>query len=137
MIGNGYWATGISVKYGYHGSGLYGWSAQVRFYDDGFAGDDNTASGAIVTEGTLGTRYFICDGDTPEGDGLAAAIDAVKADAERLGITWHREENVRPSVYCDHEEDGDGPDGWRKLVDAQSARLGWQPAYSTAGEEET
>jgi tRNA U38,U39,U40 pseudouridine synthase TruA len=33
MIGAGYWATGIIVRWGYCGTGFYGWSAQVAFYD--------------------------------------------------------------------------------------------------------
>ena len=35
MIGNGYWAVGITVRYGQHG-----WGAEVEFYDDGFGGGD-------------------------------------------------------------------------------------------------
>jgi hypothetical protein len=124
MIGS-YWATGISVRYGYSGEGLYGWSASVRFYDDGWV--DDAHRGMVPTQGTLQTRYTVTDRETPGGDGLSAAVDAVKADAERLGITWQREQGLAPSVYCDHEDGEEDPPGWRELVDAQSVRLGWKP----------
>jgi hypothetical protein len=121
MISNdtGYWATGITVK---HHNGK--WTASVTFHDNGFANDDPDA-GRISTEGTLHTRYYIADGE--QVDGLTAAIDAVKADAERLGIIWRT-----PTVYMD--QDGEGSDdsaGWRSLVDSQAERLGWAPSYAT------
>lgn len=131
MIGDGYWATGITVKYGYSGSSLYGWSAKVDFYDSGFC-DDDTDSGAVSTEGTLHTRYFVREGDGPDADGLAAAVDAVKRDAERLGIDFSRSEAVPPTVYYllnGEDKDYPPPDGWRELVNTQARRLGWEPQY--------
>ena len=86
MIGNGYWATGIVVRYAYSGSGGYGWQARVEFRDDGFAGDAH--AGRVSTEGRLNTRYFVVDSEG--GGGLTAAVDAVKADAHRLGIAFER-----------------------------------------------
>jgi hypothetical protein len=127
MIGPNYWAVGITAKYGYAGSGRYGWSAEVSYLDNGFC-SDSTDERRISTEGTLRTRYYIVDGERESG--LPVAVDAVKADAERLGITWAP--SSAPSVYMA----GDGetpdieyPDNWRDLVNAESARLGWEPAY--------
>jgi hypothetical protein len=122
---NGYWSTGITVTYN---EGR--WSASVKFFDNGFT-DDNPDTGQISTEGTLHTGYFIADGE--QVDGLTAAIDTVKRDAERLGIIW-RQDGTMPTVYMK----GDGedpewpaPDGWRELVDAHAERLGWMPCYRT------
>lgn len=132
MIGNGYWATGITVRYGYHGSGMYDWSAEVRFRDDGSAGDGDTDSAAVTTEGTLKTRYLVCEGTDPDIDALAVVIDAVKADAERLGITWSGWSGL-PTVYYQGDGDDEGyppPDGWRDMVNAQAIRLGWRPVYA-------
>ena len=133
MIGSSYWATGIQVVYGYSGSGAYGWAAQVEYYDDGWAGDDNPAEGIVVTEGILRSRYYL------RGDGnlgLTAAVDAVKHDAEQLGIEWKTGTGLGPHVY--YKDDGEHPDGypapegWREMVNAQSRRLGWEPAYREA-----
>ena len=131
MIGNGYWATGITVKHGYSGMNLHGWAANVDFYDSGFC-DDNPDAAAISTQGILSTRYFVREGDSPDTDGLAAAVDAVKRDAERLGITWGADAAVPPTVYYigdGEDEDFPPPDGWRELVNAQARRLGWKPLY--------
>lgn len=135
MIGNHYWATGITVRYGYSGANLYGWGAEVRFYDDGFAGDDNADTGEVVTEGVLKTRYKVHDGNGPDADGLSAAVDAVKRDAEKLGIRWRdeAEAGLEPAVYYQgggEDEDYPPPDGWRGMVNAQAERLGWRPLYA-------
>lgn len=137
MIGSGYWATGITVRYGYSGMNLYGWAARVEFYDDGFCSDD-TDSGTISTEGTLRTRYYVREGAGPDADGLAAAIDAVRADADRLGVAFRDDGVLAPCVY--YEGDGENenyppPEGWRELVDAQAARLGWRGLYVKTGGE--
>lgn len=132
MIGNGYWTTGINVRYGYSGMDLYGWAARVEFLDDGFCSDD-TDSGTISTGGTLRTRYYVTDGTGPDADGLAAAINAVKADADRLGITFRQDGLMTPHVYYQgdgEDEDYPPPEGWRELVDAQAVRLGWEGLYS-------
>ena len=131
MIGNGYWSTGIIVRYGYSGMNLYGWGASADFYDSGFC-DDNPDAAAVSTQGRLNTRYFVREGTGPDADALAAAVDAVKRDAERLGITWGVDSAVRPSVYYigdGEDEDYPPPAGWRELVNAQSVRLGWNPLY--------
>lgn len=133
MIGNGYWATGITVRYGYSGSDLYGWGAEVEFFDSGFC-DDDTDSGAISTEGTLRTRYFVREGDGPDADALSAAVDAVKRDADRLGITWSAAPSpATATVYYrgdGEDENYPPPDGWREMVNAQAGRLGWRPGYT-------
>ena len=139
MIGSGYWTTGITVRYGYSGMNLYGWAASVGFYDDGFCSDD-TDSGTISTEGTLRTRYYVREGAGPGADALAAAIDVIKADAERLGIRFRQDGLMTPHVYYQgdgEDEDWPPPAGWRELVDAQSARLGWEGLYASGGEAAT
>lgn len=125
MIGNGYWSNGITVRYS---DGR--WSASVDYYDNGSA-NDRADTGDVSTEGRLHTRYFLRDGKTT--DALTVAIDVVKADAERLGITWNTP-GVGPFMYMlgDGENGGrDVPDNWRELVDAQARRLGWEPLYGT------
>lgn len=121
MIGSGYWATGITVAY--HGEGR--WSASVGYYDDGFC-DDDPSSGVVSTQGTLGTRYQV----KPDGDAdvLAVVIDAVKADAESIGIRFRDDAGFPPSLY--YRGDGEDPDypppaGWRELISKHAVRLGW------------
>ena len=107
MIGPKYWSTGITIEY--HGDR---WSAQVKFYDDGFC--DNESS-----EGTLRARYQLKD--------LAKVIDVVKRDAEKLGIQWKE----GPGIYVEENGQGDrcSHPGWKAIVKAQCERLGWQTAY--------
>jgi hypothetical protein len=118
MIGDGYWSSGITVTYQ---ESSRGWLASATFYDDGF-GRSDADTGEISTTGVLTSRYFVPDGR--ERDGLTAAIDTVKTDAERLGITWRD-----PALFV--PGDGDGPQqplpaGWRSLLDEHAARLGWE-----------
>jgi hypothetical protein len=130
MIGEGYWATGITVRYGYSGMDLYGWAAKVDFYDNGFC-DDDTDAGAVSTQGTLKTRYLVREGTGADADSLAVAIDAVKRDAERLGISFP-ERAVPPTVYYEgdvEDEECPPPPGWRGMVNEQAQRLGWRPMY--------
>ena len=130
MIGDGYWSTGITVKYGYASMGCNGWAAEATYLDGGFCNDD-PANGVISTEGTLHTRYVVREQDGT--DVLTAIIDAVKADAERLGVSW-----LTPHVY--YKGDGEDenyppPEGWREMIDAQAARLGWESLYSIVSSE--
>lgn len=123
MIGNGYWSNGITVRYS---DGR--WSASVDYYDNGHC-DDQADDARVSTEGTIHTRYFLRDGKT--ADALTVAVDVVKADAERLGITWATP-GIGPFVYMLGDGDNGGrdvPDNWRELVDAQARRLGWEPMY--------
>lgn len=130
MIGNGFWSTGISVKFAYSGGGEYGWAAEANFFDAGFCNDDVPA-GRISTEGTLRTRYPVRD--TNHVAALAAAVDAVKVDAERMGVRWGVDGNGG-TVYM--ENDGEDlpaeslpPGDWREHVNAQARRLDWAEAY--------
>ena len=128
MIGKDYWSTGITVNYGYSGSGAYGWGAEVKYYFDAGLSSDDTDAGRVSTEGELRTRYYVRQGS--EADALTVAIDVIKADAERLGITW--QDNA--SVY--YKGDGEdveypAPEGWRDLVDAHTRRLGWHAIYGS------
>ena len=131
MIGERYWSTGITVEWRYASSGLNGWTAKAEFYDGGWAGDDDPANGRIVTEGVLRTRYPVRDADGSTAT-LSPVIDAVKADAERLGIEWKD-----PAIYypSDGQTDEPPPAGWRDLLRAEASRLGWRcPAANFAGE---
>lgn len=123
--GTGYWSIGIIVR---HQFGK--WAATVEYKDDGFA-DDSADDMVISTEGKIHTRYFVEDGKYV--DGLTAAIDAVKADAERLGIRWITTAIGGPHVHMEgdgNDPDWPAPDGWRDTVNAQSERLGWKPLYT-------
>lgn len=128
MIGNGYWSTGIIIDYRYAGGGDHGWAAKVEYLDDGFCDDDADVP-RISTEGELRTRYAIRQGKT--ADALTVVIDTIKADAERLGVRWQPDSRV---FYKNdgHTEDAP-PNGWREMVDAQSARIGWIGLYTEAG----
>lgn len=147
MIGERFVSTGITVRYGYAGSRStatgtverFGWQATCRFMDAGFANDDPGA-GAISTEGVIHTRYFVGNltGDETgpmaveaHGNALAAAIDAVRRDAEAMGIQFGIE-GTGPWIYGH----GDGEDpasnlpyGWKALLRTQADRLGWKDAY--------
>jgi hypothetical protein len=114
MIGEGYWSTGIMVRYYADGEQ---WSISLEFKDNGFC---DKAS----TEGRLSLRYAVTD--------LSAGIDTLKADAERLGITWIAQVPSCPTVYMDgdgEDEDRDYPENWRKVINDQARRLGWATCY--------
>lgn len=125
MIGDGYWSSGIMLSY--HPSS-HGWHAAAKYYDDGFAHSD-ADTGQISTVGVLESRYYIPDGR--ERDGLTAVLDAVKADAEQLGIHWRD-----PALFVpgdDEDPQQPLPDGWRGLLDEHARRLGWDNPYPIAG----
>jgi hypothetical protein len=110
------------------GGGADGWSAEVEYQDDGFC-DDFPEIGHVSTEGSLRTRYRVKVA-TDSVMVLAAVIDAVKADAERLGIRWA--DAAGPYVFYKGDgehEDCPPPNGWRQMVNAQAERIGWQPFY--------
>lgn len=129
MIGNGYWAVGITVVHAYAGGGDSGWGATVEYLDDGFC-DDDADMGRVSTQGVLSTRYRLREGR--EADALTTVIDVIKADAERLGIAWRENSCV---FYRGDGEDSEypPPEGWREAIDAQSARLGWRQIYVRTG----
>lgn len=108
----GYWSTGISIQ-----KIDDKWSVSLDYKDDGWAGDEG-----VSTEGHLRCRYGQLD--------LSAAIDTLKADAERLGITF--DTGIGPRIYYPGDgewKDVEYPEGWRLIADAQAVRLGWQPMY--------
>ena len=112
MVGTEYWTTGIKVHY-VRG----GWSAECSFFDGGFCQDDST-------EGVLRTRYYVPT--------LAAAIDLLKRDAERLGIVFRSSIPGCPTLYV--EGDGESADvslpaDWRPLLHAEALRLGRHSTY--------
>lgn len=124
---SGYWACGITVRW--YAPNRPAWAGHVDFYDDGFAGDDNPDMGTVATEGRLNTRYYLADGDTTSG--LRAVIDALIADAGRLGITFGGPSG-RPCLYYDgdaNSKDCPPPDGWRDLLAAEAERIGWEFPY--------
>lgn len=117
----GYWATGIVLRC--DGQRWCGW---IDYLDDGFC-DDNADAGAISTEGTLRTRYMVWDGD--QVSALSAVVDTLIADAAKLGIRLVNPFGGVPSLY--YEGDGEDPTnpppaGWRQLLAAEAARIGWQ-----------
>lgn len=113
MIGSYYHSAGITVRYGYSGGGHHGWSADLKFFDAGFAEDGST-------EGCLHTRYFV-RGE----DGLTRAIDMLLADAERLGIRM-MDDPLPPGLWYTDDADYPAPDGWAVELEAQATRLGWR-----------
>lgn len=116
-----YWATGITVRYGYKGAGQFGWGASLNFYDDGFV-SDSTGDQLISTEGELRTRYMV--GDDDKFSGLSVAVNVLLSDAENLGIRFMESAAI---YYHQDGEDADNPppDGWRGALGAEAARLGW------------
>src|ERR1051326_919684 len=124
-----YWSVGITVTYSYSGGGRYGWGASLEFLDDGCCSDDADA-GQVSTQGKLATRYYVSDGERVSG--LSAAVDALIADAQQLGIQFNN-----PGLYYDGDgEDPESPppDGWKVLLEAEAARIGWK-SYGALSQE--
>lgn len=129
MIGNAHWATGITVDF-HEGK----WSASAEFFDDGFVGDDDTDVGHVGTEGKIGTRYSVKDGE--HTDALTTVIDVIKSDVERLGIGW-RSTSGGPYIYAEFETAAEHyperyPEGWQHLLTEQAHRIGWDALYVKA-----
>lgn len=130
--GTTWWSTGIVLTYlpsaHRHGDKTWpDWNAKCDYEDAGWVGDDDADTGRISTSGTLHTRYAVKDGD--ERSGLEAAIDAILADSERLGITLVGAVTGKPTLY--YRGDGEDPDfpppdGWRELLAEQAKRIGWR-----------
>ena len=118
MIRNDRWSTGIVVDYRYAGQGAYGWTAKADYLGDGFC-DDVPGTAHISTEGTLRTRYAVRNAEDGTSS-LGAVIDVIKADAERMGVTWT--EDVALYVEGEGESHDDFPDGWRAMIREQAAR---------------
>lgn len=103
-------AIGITVEYGYAGSGHYGWVATLHWQDDKFC-----QKGAV--EGKICTRYF--------EKSLGSAIDCVIEVAEQFGIPLFS----KFSLF--YENDGEGvevapPKGWRKALCQEAQKRGWR-----------
>ena len=81
MIGDFYWATGVTMRYR---TGR-GWAASIEFLDNGWSPDGGTS-----TEGDFRTRYYL---DNP----VEAAV-ALVTDAKRLGIKFTCPDGT-PRVY--------------------------------------
>jgi hypothetical protein len=136
--GSAYISTGITVSYREiagrkDGKHCPGWGASLDFQDAGLAGDDDADTGAVSTEGTLYTRYAVVDGDTRTG--LSAAVDALIADAARLGIEFRNAGGPTPYLYYKGDgewEDYPPPEGWREILAAEAERIGWTSPYRIA-----
>lgn len=134
-----YWSTGITVTYSefatrIDGTPYPGWAASLDYCDDGFADDDPDA-GLVSTEGHLHTRYPVRDAKTRSG--LSVAVDALVADAKRLGIEFNAASFQAPFLY--YKGDGENeeyppPDGWRETLAVEAARIGFI-SYDTARAE--
>jgi hypothetical protein len=106
-------SAGIIVKYGYGGSGNYGWWAKVEFEDLGHC-DRGSIKGSITT------KY---------ADKLAYSIDTIKADAEKLGIQFYNNPGVMPFLfYLRDGEDVDypPPSGWKETLRTEANRIGFK-----------
>lgn len=137
-----YWSTGITVTYSEFATRIEdvpypGWAASLDYCDDGFADDDPDA-GLVSTEGHLHTRYPVRDAKVRSG--LSIAVDALVADAKRLGIEFIATSGTEaPFLYYKGDgeyEDFPPPDGWRETLAAEAARIGFV-SYTTrfAGQE--
>lgn len=132
-----YWSVGIILTWhpggarDHDGTKTDGWTGEVEYYDDGWTGDDNPDAGKLCTEGTLRTRYVIADGTSQTA--IRAIVDTLIADASRLGIEFRTGDGDLPRLYVPGDgewEDRPLPDGWRQLLAAEAARIGWA-TYST------
>lgn len=102
MLGTGHFYNFVKLTYGYAGSGRSGWSAYVTFQDAGFC-SGFTAGEDISTEGSLRTRYYVCDSDT-NGSGVRAAIEAILKDLDALGVKA-QSHNVPVLLFVSNRED--------------------------------
>lgn len=118
MVGPQYWSTGIQLKY--HGEGK--WSARAEFFDDGFV--DHRSS-----EGELRARYI---------GAIENVIDVVRADVERLGIRFNRNQNDKPVLMAWRENDDEYPmpKDWKLILFSQASRIGWDSVYGQPTKED-
>lgn len=135
MHGNYYWALGITVSANQQADGGVRWGASAKFYDNGLVDTEDPDAGDISTEGEIRTRRFVDSTETT--DGLATAIDTVKRDAERLGITFEPHDGS-PMLYV--RGDGEWPDvwlpaNWQERLTEQAERLEWRTYRHRSGTE--
>ena len=128
-----YWSPGITVHWRENATGRNGvpvpaWGASLNFFDDGFTNDD-ADEGEVSTEGSLRTRYHVRDGDTVSG--LSAAVDALIADAARLGIEFRGVPGDSPDL-CFETEDELVSGELRGNIAREAARIGWSTPYAPA-----
>ncbi|SES03161.1 hypothetical protein [Streptomyces qinglanensis] len=132
-----YWSTGITVTWSARAHVINGerqeihsgWMASLDFLDDGFL-SDSPAEGSISTQGSLRTRYFVCE---EKGvDALTGAIDSLIDDAKRLGIDFRIGDGKAMLYYRGDGEDSNypAPEGWRQMLREQDDRIGWD-TYTT------
>ncbi|WP_330172932.1 hypothetical protein OG875_04635 [Streptomyces sp. NBC_01498] len=134
-----YWSAGIAVTWVpasvLIGEGLYGgWHAVLTYYDDGFF-DTDPETGQVSTWGTLRTRSPVRDAKIRSG--LSIAVDALLADAQRLGIEFPADSGSGPQLG--YEEDMDReyhppPKGWRETLTAEAERIGFQSSATPTEE---
>lgn len=108
------WATGVTLKYGYSGGGLYGWTAEICWFDNKFC-EDKAVQGRIVT------RYF--------EESIELAIDTVMEVFEQFNIKKTDNEFIGFNLY--YEGDGEDkewppPEGYRKLLRDEAEKRGWK-----------
>lgn len=112
VIGSQYWTTGIVLTP--KGGGT--WSAEAKFFDDGFCDDAST-------EGVLMCRYILSD--------VSAMIDVLAADLEALGIRLGTE--VAPmTIYIagdGEHSDIEYPPDWKEVATREAKRKGWRAIY--------
>ncbi|SHX96578.1 Uncharacterised protein [Mycobacteroides abscessus subsp. abscessus] len=133
MIGKRYWSTGVTLRFarGVCG-GADGWAASLKFYDDGFAGDDRPSDGRVSTEGELRTRYFVTDQSMSAA--AAAAIRAVKADATNLGVKFIVDPVAGSPLIFLHEDNWvsvdteHGTEDVESALDGAGSAVGWHGA---------
>jgi hypothetical protein len=120
-----YYSDGIVVT-------CYGgmWCAEVSYSDPSAT---MAPPPSVPVAGILQARNLSYDGEDP-GLRLAAVIDAVKRDADRLGIEFRAGATGGPRVYYRTLHDhaiAVPPANWRGLIAEQAERLGWKPLYVT------
>lgn len=125
MTGSGWQSEGITIEYDFRQAegpesadgfipSVWGWRASVGYCDYDRPGG---------TWGNLNTRGLVLD-DGEIGSSLGAVLDMLKADAERIGVTW-----ADPHVCYEG-----GPeraafflrDDWQEIVGREAKRLGWR-----------
>lgn len=88
MQGEHYWYTGISTRFTLATLDAWGWTASLKFHDNGFNSGHTTADATISTEGTLITRYVISDPASDYTKALETAVSALLEDANKLGLRF-------------------------------------------------
>jgi len=117
--GNILWTVGVTVNYGYAGSGRNGWYAEIGWHD-----------GRIIEPGVIEGKIYTRHHEPT----LAGALDAVMAQAVRFGILLGMGQDDALGFALFYEGDGDDPSypppaGWRAMLREEAARRGWRCIY--------